>query len=151
MVITGKVVREVDINCGGNFLHQFFSHKPHEMAIIAPDTVHRVDLVSGRWGAPGSVISCHFIHDEKINSVKDFIKVDDEKIVFKVIEGDVLQVYNALSFSIHMEEAEDKQSGVWSVNFEKANASIPDPTPYLDLLCGFTKDMNAYILKQANA
>ncbi|KAI3728678.1 hypothetical protein L6452_17319 [Arctium lappa] len=90
MAITGKVVREMDIKCDVNFLHQFFNHKPHEMVVITPDIVRRCDLVSGQWGTSGSVISWHFIHDGKMTSAKEMIEVDDDKIVFKVIEGDVL-------------------------------------------------------------
>ncbi|KVH95931.1 MLP-like protein 43 [Cynara cardunculus var. scolymus] len=151
MGIKGKVVREVDIKCGGNFIHEFFTHKPHEMAVIAPDIIRSCNLVFGQWGASGSVVSWQFIHDGKVASTKEMIEVGDNKIVFKVIEGDALKAYNALSFSIHVKEIGGKQFGVWSVEFQKVNATIPDPTSYLDMLCGFTKDMNAYVLKQTTA
>ncbi|KAI3728679.1 hypothetical protein L6452_17320 [Arctium lappa] len=149
MAISGKLVREVDVKGGGKFIHQIFEHKPNEIAIMSPDKIQRCDLVSGQWGASGSIISLHFIHDGKVNTAKEMMEADDEKIVFKVIEGDVLQVYNALTLTIHFEEMGDKRLGVWSMDFQKVNASIPDPTTYLDLLCAITKDMDAYILKQA--
>lgn len=90
--------------------------------------------------------------DGKIQTAKEIIEeVDDEthKIVFKVIESELLQVYNALTIAVHIEDRDNKQVVVWSINFEKVNANIPDPTIYLDMLCACTKDMDAYILKQA--
>ncbi|KAJ9549252.1 hypothetical protein OSB04_021795 [Centaurea solstitialis] len=150
MAITGKLVREFDIKGGGNFLHHIFKQKANEIATISPNKVQSCDLVSGQWGAPGSVISWRYIHDGKVNTAKEIIEAADDEtqtIVYKVIEGDVMQVYDALTLTVHFEETGNKHLGVWSVDFQKANASIPDPTPYLDLLCDLTKDMDAYNLK----
>nr|XP_043624820.1 kirola-like [Erigeron canadensis] len=152
MTITGTLVQEVDIKCHGNLLHDIYKHKLHETAIISPDKVRRCDLVTGEWGAPGSVISWDYIYDGKVNTVKEVIEaVDDDnhKIVFKVIEGELLKVYNAFILTIHIKNRGQKQFVTWTLDFEKLNSSIPDPSPYLDLVCAFTKDIDAYILKLA--
>lgn len=87
-----------------------------------------------------------------MSTAKEIIEaVDDEahKIVFKVIEGEILEVYSAVTLTIHIEDKGDKQLAIWTMDFKKVNASIPDPTPYLDLLCACTQDMDAHILKLA--
>ncbi|KAL7607731.1 hypothetical protein Lser_V15G11087 [Lactuca serriola] len=87
----------------------------------------------------------------KVESAKEIVEeVDDElhKIVFKVIEGGVLEVYNPLIITINVEDMGHKKLVIWTMEFEKVNANIPDPTPYLDLLCAVVGDMDAYFLKR---
>ncbi|CAH1414579.1 unnamed protein product [Lactuca virosa] len=82
-------------------------------------------------------------------TVKDIIEeVDDElhKIVFKVIEGDILDVYNSFSFILTTRDVGDKKFVIWTIEFEKANASIPDPISYLDLVCGLARNIDAHFL-----
>lgn len=91
-----------------------------------------------------------FSVDGKLETAKEIIEeVDDElhKIVFKVIEGDILEVYNSLSFILTTKEVGDKKFVILSIEFEKANASIPDPTSYLDLVCGLVANVGAHFLK----
>ncbi|XP_023765980.1 kirola [Lactuca sativa] len=151
MAKIGKLVREVEIKSDINLVYEIYKHKPNNSAVIAPDKVQGCDLVSGQWGAPGSVILWRFIHDGKVESAKEIVEeVDDElhKIVFKVIEGGVLEVYNPLIITINVEDMGHKKLVIWTMEFEKVNANIPDPTPYLDLLCAVVGDMDAYFLKR---
>nr|XP_043625237.1 kirola-like [Erigeron canadensis] len=152
MTIAGTLVQEVDIKCHGNLLHDTFKHKLHECVIMSPDKVKHCDLVTGQWGAPGSVISSDYMYDGKVITAKEVIEaVDDEnhKIVFKVIEGEVLKDYNAFTSTHHVEDRGGKRLVTWTVDFEKLNPSVPDPSPYMEWLSSFTKDMDAYILKLA--
>ncbi|GJR74166.1 Bet v I domain-containing protein [Tanacetum coccineum] len=133
-------------------LHDIYSTNPYNVAAIAPDKVQGCDLISGEWGAPGSVISWRFFHDGKVHTAKGIIEeVDDEnhKIVFKVIEGEILQAYKTFIITFHIEEMGDKQLIIWTIDFEKVNEGIPDPTIYLDLLGACIEDMDAHMLTQA--
>ncbi|KAI3502131.1 hypothetical protein L1887_30162 [Cichorium endivia] len=151
MATTGKIAREVEFKADVNLVYDIYKNKPNNSAIIAPDKVQGCDLVAGQWGASGSIILWHFIHDGKVETAKEIIEeVDDvaHKIVFKVIEGDVLEVYNPFIITVKTEDMGDKKLVIWTLDYEKVNESIPDPTPYLDLLCSVVGDLDAYFLKQ---
>ena len=57
--------------------------------------------------------------------MKEIIEeVDDEnhKIVFKVIEADLLEHYKAFTVTFHIEEIGEKQFIVWTIDFAKVDA-----------------------------
>nr|KAJ0216105.1 hypothetical protein LSAT_V11C300116960 [Lactuca sativa] len=87
----------------------------------------------------------------KVEIVKEMVgEVADElhKIVFKVIEGGVLEVYNPLILKDSIEDMVHKKLVIWTMEFKKVNANIRNPTPNLDLLCVVVGDMDNYFLKQ---
>ncbi|KAL7607732.1 MLP-like protein 31 [Lactuca sativa] len=150
MAITGTITREVEIKCHRHQVFELFKHRPHDTSVIDPETIEACHLISGQWGVPGAVVLWHYYHVGKKETAKEIIEeVDDElhKIVFKVIEGDILEVYNSLSFILTTKEVGDKKFVILSIEFEKANASIPDPTSYLDLVCGLVANVGAHFLK----
>ncbi|KAL7609050.1 hypothetical protein Lser_V15G11079 [Lactuca serriola] len=152
MVTTGKITREVEIKCDCHLIYELYKHTPHESAVVDPEKVEACHLVSGQRGSPGSVIQWHYYHDGKLETAKEIIEeVDDElhKIVFRVIEGNILEVYNPFIITLKTEDVGDKKFVIWTLEFEKVNASIPDPTQYLDLLCGIAGNMDAHFLKQS--
>ncbi|CAH1414569.1 unnamed protein product [Lactuca virosa] len=107
-------------------------------------------MVSGEWSVPGAVIQWHYYHDGKKETAKEIIEeIDDElhKIVFKMIEGDILEVYNSISFTFMTKDVGDKKFVIWTIEFEKANASILDPTSYLDVVCGIVGNMDSHFLR----
>ncbi|XP_071693979.1 kirola-like [Rutidosis leptorrhynchoides] len=151
MALTGQVSKKVDITCHGKLLHEIYKYKPNNVANIAPDKVRGCDLVSGEWGAVGSIISWNYIYDGKVETGKEIIEeVDDEthKIVFKVIEGHILEAYKALTITFHIEEEGGKEYIIWTIDFEKVDASVPDPTGYLDVLGACINDIDSHIQKQ---
>ncbi|PWA90187.1 Bet v I domain-containing protein [Artemisia annua] len=152
MALTGQLVKKVDISCRGHLVHEIYKHKPNDVSILAPDKVQGCDLISGEWGVPGSVILWRFMHDGEPHTMKEIIEeVDDEnhKIVFKVIEADLLEHYKAFTITFHIEEMGDKQFIVWTIDFEKVDASKPDPTIFMDLLGFCVNDMDTHFLKSA--
>ncbi|CAH1414571.1 unnamed protein product [Lactuca virosa] len=150
MPIIGKISREVEIKCHRHLVFELYKHRPHDSSLVHPEKVEACHLISGQWGVPGAVIQWHYYHDGKKETAKEIIEeVDDElhKIVFKVIEGDILEVYNSFNFILTTKDVGDKKFVIWTIEFEKANASIPDPTSYLDLVCGIAGKMDSHFLK----
>nr|GEX85237.1 MLP-like protein 43 [Tanacetum cinerariifolium] len=146
MALTGKLVGHVEINSHADVLHDLLRHKPNDIASIS-EPVHGCDLVSGQQGAVGSVICWDYTHEGKKQSGKEIIEEIDEtnhKIVFKYIEGHLLEMYKTLTVTFHVEPKDDKQLATWTLDYEKLDASIPDPTSVMDLLCGIIKDMYAH-------
>ncbi|CAH1414576.1 unnamed protein product [Lactuca virosa] len=60
----------------------------------------------------------------KVETAKEIVEeVDDElhKIVFKVIEGGVLEVYNPLILTVNIEDMGHNKLVIWTMDFEKVN------------------------------
>ncbi|XP_071695959.1 kirola-like [Rutidosis leptorrhynchoides] len=152
MNLTGQVAKKVDIASDGKLLYEIYKYKPNDVAGIAPDKVRGCDLVSGEWGAVGSVISWNYLYDGKIETAKEIVQeVDDKahKIVFKVIEGQILKAYKEFTITFHIEGDGNKEYIIWTIDFEKVDASIPDPSGYLDVLGAVINEIDAHILKKA--
>ncbi|KAL7607726.1 MLP-like protein 31 [Lactuca sativa] len=151
MAIKGKISREVEVKCNCHLVFELYKQRPNDSSAVDPAKVEACHLVSGEWGVPGSVVEWHYYHDGKKETGKEIIEeVDDElpKISFKLIEGDILKVYNSFINTLTTKYVGDKKFVIWTIEFEKADASIPDPTSYLDLLCGIAGNMDAHFLKQ---
>ncbi|KVI05459.1 Bet v I domain-containing protein [Cynara cardunculus var. scolymus] len=138
MALTGKLIAHVEMNSGGRVLHDLLRHNPHDIASICPHKVHGCDLVSGQRGAVGSTILWHYTHDGKQHSTKELIEEIDEanqKIVFKVIEGELVEeIYKTFKITFQVEPKQDgKQLGTWTFEFEKPNVNVPDPTSLMAL------------------
>ncbi|CAI9275467.1 unnamed protein product [Lactuca saligna] len=149
MAKIGKLVREVEIKSDINLVYEIYKHKPNNSTVIGP--IQGCDLVSAQWGGSGFVILWRFIHSGKVESAKEMVEeVDDElhKIVFQGDWRSVGEMYSLLILTINIEDMGHKKLVIWTMEFEKVNAHIPDPTPYLDLLCVVVGDMAANFLKR---
>ncbi|XP_071714584.1 kirola-like [Rutidosis leptorrhynchoides] len=147
MALTGQLIGQVEINSHADLVHDLLRYKPHDIPSICPHSVYRFDLISGEIGAVGSIICWTYPHEGKTKVTKELIEEVDEtnhKIVFKLIEGDLLDVYKAFTITFHVEPKEGKQLVTWTFDFEKQNPSVPDPITVMDLLCSIIKDMDAH-------
>ncbi|CAH1414573.1 unnamed protein product [Lactuca virosa] len=134
MATTGKISREVEIKCHRHLVFELLKHRPHDTSIVDPERIE----------------ACHLVFDGAKGTAKEIIEeIDDElhKIVFKVIEGDILEVHNSFSFILMTKDVGDKKFVIWTIEFEKANPSIVDPTSYLDLVCAITGNIDSHFLK----
>ncbi|KAK4423443.1 MLP-like protein 28 [Sesamum alatum] len=100
------------------------------------------------WGTAGSVISWNFTKDGEKKVVKEMIEaVDDEKrsMTFKVIEGDLLLAYNIFKLSFKVDSKPGGDNVVtWTIEFEKKNESVPEPSTFLDFCCSATKEVDRH-------
>ncbi|CAI9275473.1 unnamed protein product [Lactuca saligna] len=127
MATIGKLVCEVEIKSDINLVYEIYKHKQNNCPVISPDK--------------------HFIHVETTKNMVEEVVDELHKIVFKVIEGGVLEVYNPLILTVNIEDMGHNKLVIWTMELKKVNVNILDPTPYLDLLCVVVGDMDAYFLK----
>ncbi|KAK1425704.1 hypothetical protein QVD17_21059 [Tagetes erecta] len=147
MALSGKLIGYVEISKKGDFFHDLIRHKPHEMSAIVPDKLHECDVLEGERGAVGSIISWNYTHDGKRKVAKQLIESVNEEnhtVVFKVIEGDLVDEYKSFKSMWHVEPKGDKQVGTVTLEFERADTSVPYPTSLLDYVCNIIKDMDAH-------
>ncbi|KAK1425703.1 hypothetical protein QVD17_21058 [Tagetes erecta] len=147
MALSGKLIGYVEISKTGDFFHDMIRHTPHEMSTIVPDKLHVCDVLEGEIGAVGSVISWTYTHDGKKKVAKELVESVNEEnhtIVLKVIGGDLVEEYKSFKIVWHVEPKGDKEVGTVTLEFERADTSVPYPTSLLDYLCDIAKDMDAH-------
>ncbi|XP_076906498.1 MLP-like protein 43 [Bidens hawaiensis] len=148
MALSGKLIGYVEISKRGDIFHDLLRHKPHEMVAIASSKVHDCELHESERGDVGSVITWHFTHEGKRKISKQLIESVNEEnhtIVFKVIGGELVEkVYKSFKHIFHVEPKGDKQLATWTLEFERADTSVPYPTSVMDYICNIVKDMDAH-------
>ncbi|KAF5777280.1 putative Bet v I/Major latex protein [Helianthus annuus] len=146
MALIGTLIGKIEISSGGKVLHDLLRHSANDISSICPSKVHACNLLSGRRGDVGSTIVWHFTHDGKEQTATEIIEEIDEtnhKIVFKVIEGEIVEkIYKAFKITFHCEQKDGKQWGIWTMEFERPDTSVPYPTSFMDYLWGILKDMD---------
>lgn len=81
-----------------------------------------------------------------MNIVKEVIEAVDHKkksIKWKVIEGDLLELYDSFTIISSFEP----QWTTWTLAYEKKNVATPDPLAFLGYLIELTKDIEGHFLK----
>lgn len=92
-----------------------------------------------------------YILDGKAKVAKDILEVIDEEkklITWKVIEGDLLEVYNSFSFTAQVETDGEDDVVTWTMEYEKPHEDVKDPHTLIDYLVGLTKDIESHHLLQ---
>nr|GMD68179.1 kirola-like [Ipomoea batatas] len=115
---------------------------------MSPDKIHGCDLHEGEWGTVGSVICWTFTHDGKKQIAKEIIEAIDEEhktVKFKVIEGDLIELYKSMSISVHVDTRGINNLVTWTIEFEKQNESIPEPHTLVQFVLALTKDIEPTI------
>ncbi|CAI9096008.1 OLC1v1032068C1 [Oldenlandia corymbosa var. corymbosa] len=146
---SGKLVSQIEIKSSADVFHELFRKEPHQLSTISPDTVHNCDLHDGDWGTVGSVISFDYTHDGKKCVAKEMIEVIDEEkklVTFKIIEGDLLELYKNISVTVHVETHGESNLVTWTIDYEKLHEGVPDPNTLIDLCFKITKEIEAHHL-----
>ncbi|KAJ0669397.1 putative Bet v I/Major latex protein [Helianthus annuus] len=147
MALSGKLIGYVEISKTGDVFHDLFRHNPHKIVEITPHKVHDCELHEGDRGVVGSIISWHYTHEGKKKICKQIIESVNEEnhmIVFKVIGGELGELYKSFTIIFHVEPKGDGQQVTWTFEFEKPDTSVPYPTSMMDYLCNLVKDLDAH-------
>ncbi|KAL8463654.1 hypothetical protein ACS0TY_034343 [Phlomoides rotata] len=149
MGVSGKLVSTIDIKSDGDVFHEIFRERPHHISDMSPDYIKNVDLHDGEWGTVGSIIFWNYTHDGKECVAKEIIEgIDEEKksVTFKVIEGDLLEVYDSFKLTVHVDTNGNDNMVTWTLEYVKKNEDAPDPQSLMDFCLAVTKDIETHHL-----
>ena len=73
---------------------------------------------------------------------------ENNKITFKVLEGDLLEHYKSFRFIIHVVQQKEGSVVHWTMEYEKLKGHIPDPHSLLQLAIEVSKDIDAHLITQ---
>ncbi|XP_057781586.1 kirola-like [Salvia miltiorrhiza] len=149
MGLHGKLIAAIEFKAGGDVFHELFRHKPHDLSTISPGKTQGCDLHEGQFGQVGSIICWRYIHDGKEKRDKQVIEsIDEEKklIVFKMIEGDWMELYKTFVITAHVETTGDIDLVTWTLEYEMLNDDVGHPISFLSYFIDLTKDIETHHL-----
>ncbi|XP_021898598.1 kirola-like [Carica papaya] len=150
--LCGKIKCELDVKISDEEFYNIYSRRMYEMAKISPKIIRSAELLKGQWGEEGSIIYWNYNLDGKHSTAKEETEVIDDKtktIIYKVIEGELLEYYRAIKCIVQVTPKEDKNGCLVNCSFEyeKMNENIPDPDALLHAFTRIAKDVEAYLAK----
>ncbi|KAK4479720.1 hypothetical protein RD792_015252 [Penstemon davidsonii] len=153
MGLTGKLVSKIDIKSDGDVFHEIFRERPHHISDMSPSKIQNVDLHHGDWGKVGSIICWNYTHDGKEKVAKEIIEAIDEEnklVKFKVIEGDLMELYKSFTLVVHVDTNGDDNIVTWTLEYEKIREDVPDPHSLMEFCLHVTKDIENHHLSSSD-
>ena len=84
---------------------------------------------------------------EKVSKhVVEAIDEENKSITFKVIEGDVLELYKTFIINVHVDTKGETNLVTWTFEYEQQNEDVEDPNSLMDLCILVRKDIEAHHL-----
>eukprot|EP00262_Sarcandra_glabra_P009457 TRINITY_DN23855_c0_g1_i1.p1 TRINITY_DN23855_c0_g1~~TRINITY_DN23855_c0_g1_i1.p1 ORF type:complete len:168 (-),score=32.54 TRINITY_DN23855_c0_g1_i1:228-683(-) len=118
---------------------------------IFPETYKSVEIVEGDGKSAGTITLFKYVQGvplvtfskEKIEAVDEVNKT----LNYSVVDGELVNFYKNFKPTLKVSPKGDGSLVKWSVEFEKANAEVPDPHIIKDSLVKAFIDLDAYLLK----
>ncbi|KAK8529201.1 hypothetical protein V6N13_102132 [Hibiscus sabdariffa] len=150
--LTGKLEADVEIKASPEQFHDMFANKPHHMHHACNDKVQGCDLHEGEWGKVGTIVNWNYVLDGKAKQTKEVIEaVDPDKklIIFRVIEGDLMDEYNNFLISIQVSPKSEGGGSVvhLTLEYEKLHQGIDHPHTMRQYMKDVSKDIDAHLTK----
>ncbi|KAL3654491.1 hypothetical protein CASFOL_004172 [Castilleja foliolosa] len=143
----GKLVSQTNIKSDGDVFHEIFRERPHHIPNMCPAHIQKCDVHEGDFGQVGSVIFWNYTHDGKECVAKEIIEAIDEEnksVTFKVIEGDLMELYKSFKLIVHVDTTGEDNLVTWTLVYEKLHGDVPDPHTLMDFCLKVTKDIETH-------
>ncbi|XP_016452954.1 kirola-like [Nicotiana tabacum] len=147
MGVKGKLIASLEVKSGGHSVQDIFHVNTHHIPNISPSKINHFEIHEGQIIKVGSIVSWKYNEDGKEKIVKEVIEAFDHQkksITWKVIEGDLLELYNYFTIITSSED----QWTTWTLVYEKKTEDTPEPLDFLGVVLDLTKDIDAHLLKK---
>ncbi|KAK9106061.1 hypothetical protein Scep_022905 [Stephania cephalantha] len=143
---------ETEVKSSAAKFYNMVKNNMTELTKVFPECYKSIEFVEGNGRTVGSVMLWKYVVvSPKVLTTKEKIEEIDDKtrsITYKVIEGEIMDIYRSFSMKIQVSEKEGGGSLVkWFVEFDKANEAVPSPNHFMNLLDIASKKLDAYLLK----
>ena len=80
--------------------------------------------------------------------ITEGIDEKNKSITFRLMEGDVMKLYNNFKHTLQVTDAPEGSgaSAKMTLEYEKRNPDVPEPTMYLDMAAALFKSIDAYLV-----
>ncbi|XP_049384412.1 MLP-like protein 28 [Solanum stenotomum] len=147
MGLKGKLIASTEVKCGGHLIHNIFHTNTHHIANISPNKINRFEIHESEIIKVGSIVSWRYNEDGEEKFAKQVIEAINphtKLIIWKVIEGNVLKLYNSF---IVITSSEQNWTTL-AFEYEKKSEDIPEPITLLGFFFGVIKEIDGHLLKQ---
>ncbi|KAK4720410.1 hypothetical protein R3W88_010643 [Solanum pinnatisectum] len=147
MGLKGKLIASMEMKCGEGLFFDIFHTTTHQVPNISPRNIVHFQIHEGEIVKTGSIVSWKYKEAGQEMYMKHLIEaVDPHKklIKWKVIEGDLLELYNYCNFTTFCE----RQWTTWTIEYEKKTEDTPEPLLHLGVILAMTKDIENHLLKK---
>ncbi|KAK1552819.1 hypothetical protein Q3G72_023907 [Acer saccharum] len=146
----GKVSADVEIKSPGDKFHEMVACKPYLLSKCSPEAIQTVDLLEGQWGKQGYIACWNFSFDgkpSKNTSIAEELDFKNKSGTWKTIEGNLTELYKNFKIILQVISSEENGSSLakWTLEYEKLNDNVPDPTTMLQILVDYGKRADAYL------
>ncbi|KAL6969968.1 hypothetical protein U1Q18_041705 [Sarracenia purpurea var. burkii] len=153
MGLVGKMEAEVEMtkSNGEEIFHICCGEKAQHTLNICPELLKKVDLHEGDWETHGSVKEWTYVHEGKMETIKEKMSIDVENrtITATALKGDCLELYNTYNLILHfIPKGETDMVVKITIEYEKKNDDVSPPQKYIDFTVGFIKNLEAQLIKQ---
>ncbi|KAK8529193.1 hypothetical protein V6N13_102130 [Hibiscus sabdariffa] len=150
--LTGKLEADVEIKASPEQFHDMITNKPHHLNRTCDDKIQGCDLHEGEWGKVGTIINWSYVLDGKAKQAKEVIEaVDPNKklIIFRVIEGDLMEEYKSFLLSIQVSSKSEGSGSVvhLTLEYEKLHQGINHPQTMLQFMKDVSNGIDAHLTK----
>ncbi|KAI4320291.1 hypothetical protein MLD38_033787 [Melastoma candidum] len=132
-----RVSVHVDLTCPADKFYGMFRKNIGQLVQISPLPT----FPSLEPRLPFSYALGHFLGTPLTVKARHDTNDATKTITFTALEGDLLKVFKSFKVKLQVERGVAK----WSLEFEKINPSMPNPTEYVDFLNKVSKGLNAQL------
>ncbi|KAI3977012.1 hypothetical protein MKX01_008870 [Papaver californicum] len=148
----GKLGFETEIKCSADKYFSMFSHNVTQLPKFLPNIYKSVEVIEGDETSVGSITLWKYNAGGKEMGAKDRLKMFDKEkrsLTYELLDGELKNYYKALTAKLNVVPKQGA-AGIaslvtWSLEFEKVNEDIPDPTAYIDALKRATKELSSQL------
>ncbi|CAJ1958851.1 unnamed protein product [Sphenostylis stenocarpa] len=144
---------KVNIKASAEKFFDVYCNKTHHFGSILPEQIECVEIQKGEWGSEGSIICWYYSLEGKRCVCKEVVEDIDKKnkkMKFRVIEGDLLELYKTFNFILQVTPEEQGSVVHWVIQYDKQNDLVSDPQAMLQLLILESNMLDVHLTMNTN-
>ncbi|KAJ9708430.1 hypothetical protein PVL29_000460 [Vitis rotundifolia] len=141
---------QTEIKSSPDRIFDIYKNKTSLMPKISPDKLKSIEVLEGDGKSVGSVRLWTYVMGGAVIAKDKIVAIDEEKgsMTFDLIGGEVTNYYKSFKATIEATSEAHTNLVKWSLEYEKANETVPTPQSHLAFLLDVSKEVDAYLLKE---
>ncbi|XP_027775255.1 MLP-like protein 34 [Solanum pennellii] len=144
MGLKSVLCAKIEMKANKNVFHDVFTNKPHHVFTMCPLHVQGCQLLEGTFGTVGSKICWTYTLEGKRRSTIDHVK---KVLTLKEFEGDLVNKYDNLKITLHIETKGEIDLLCWTMEYERPNENVPELINLLGFIVDMTKAIDDHHVK----
>ncbi|KAI3933130.1 hypothetical protein MKW92_002286 [Papaver armeniacum] len=145
-------------NCSGDQLYSFYKNEITKLPQVLPQIFKSVQILAGHGNSAGTVrlakLSIGSSREEMVKAKIEAVVDESRTLRGSVIDGDLLRMYPKFEYTINItplvtQGGEESCVFKLSVEYEKENEDVPNPTEYMEMSSFISKAVASHLAKKA--